>query len=205
MRSTNVSTTAGSISSPSSWRAVSAARISSGGTGPAAAVVAFPKGRGGAHRVDHGTDEPVRLLFVSTMLSPEVNEYPDSGKVWARTYAPGAEPGPTTPSSWGVPRRTSTTSTGSTTSEQGSRTPIPPRRRGGGARALWERSRAVPASARPSAGSRGARRISALVARDDAPAVGAWEAAGHGRDRGLARFVKTVEERHRALTLDELQ
>jgi uncharacterized cupin superfamily protein len=57
-------------------------------------VVAFPAGRGGAHRVDNGTDEPVRLLFVSTMLSPEVNEYPDSGKVWARTYAPGAEPGP---------------------------------------------------------------------------------------------------------------
>lgn len=70
---------------------------------------------------------------------------------------------------------------------------------------LWERSRAVPASARPSAGSRGARPISALVARDDAPAVGAWEAAGYGRDRGLACFVKTVEERHRALTLDELQ
>ncbi len=27
------------------------------------------------------------------MLAPEVSEYPDSGKVWARSYAPGAEPG----------------------------------------------------------------------------------------------------------------
>jgi uncharacterized cupin superfamily protein len=56
-------------------------------------VVAFPPGRGGAHRLDNHTDEPVRLLLVSTMLAPEVNEYPDSGKIWARTYAPGVEAG----------------------------------------------------------------------------------------------------------------
>jgi len=56
-------------------------------------VVAFPTGRRGAHRLDNRTEEPVRVLFVSTMLAPEVNEYPDSGKVWARSYAPGAEPG----------------------------------------------------------------------------------------------------------------
>ena len=24
------------------------------------------------------------------MLAPEVNEYPDSGKIWARTFPPGA-------------------------------------------------------------------------------------------------------------------
>lgn len=57
-------------------------------------VVAFPTGRRGAHRLDNRTEEPVRVLFVSTMLAPEVNEYPDSGKVWARTCAPGAEPDP---------------------------------------------------------------------------------------------------------------
>ncbi|MEJ7718823.1 MAG: cupin domain-containing protein [Thermoleophilaceae bacterium] len=56
-------------------------------------VVAFPTGRRGAHRLDNRTGETVRLLFVSTMLAPEINEYPDSGKVWARSYAPGAEPG----------------------------------------------------------------------------------------------------------------
>jgi uncharacterized cupin superfamily protein len=55
-------------------------------------VVACPPGRRGAHRLDNRGDEPVRVLVVSTMIGPEVNEYPDSGKVWARTYAPGAEP-----------------------------------------------------------------------------------------------------------------
>ena len=56
-------------------------------------VVAFPVGRRGAHRLDNRTEEPVHVLLVSTMLGPEISEYPDSGKVWARTYAPGAEPG----------------------------------------------------------------------------------------------------------------
>lgn len=53
-------------------------------------LVAFPTGRSGAHRLDNRGDEPARVLILSTMLAPEVNEYPDSGKVWARTYAPGA-------------------------------------------------------------------------------------------------------------------
>lgn len=57
-------------------------------------VVAFPVGRRGAHRLDNRTDAAVQVLILSTMLAPEVNEYPDSGKIWARTYAPGAEPGP---------------------------------------------------------------------------------------------------------------
>lgn len=55
-------------------------------------VVACPAGRGGAHRIDNRTDEPVRLLILSTMLYPEVNEYPDSGKLWARNYPAGGEP-----------------------------------------------------------------------------------------------------------------
>ncbi len=57
-------------------------------------VVAFPVGRRGGHRLDNRSDAAVQVLIVSTMLAPEVSEYPDSGKVWARTYAPGAEPGP---------------------------------------------------------------------------------------------------------------
>ena len=34
------------------------------------------------------------MPIVSTMRAPEVNEYPDSGKVWARTYPPGGEAPP---------------------------------------------------------------------------------------------------------------
>jgi uncharacterized cupin superfamily protein len=56
-------------------------------------VVAFPTGRRGAHRLDNRSGEPARVLFVSTMLAPEVSEYPDSGKVWARTYPPGGDQG----------------------------------------------------------------------------------------------------------------
>ena len=55
-------------------------------------VVACPAGPRGAHRLDNHGDQPARVLIVSTMVAPEVNEYPDSGKVWARTYAPGADP-----------------------------------------------------------------------------------------------------------------
>ncbi len=55
-------------------------------------VVAAPAGRDGAHRIDNRSGGTVRLLVLSTMLAPEVNEYPDSGKVWARTWAPGAPP-----------------------------------------------------------------------------------------------------------------
>ena len=53
-------------------------------------VVAFPVGRRGAHRVDNRGDEAARVLLVSTMRSPEVAEYPDSGKVMARSHPPGA-------------------------------------------------------------------------------------------------------------------
>ena len=55
-------------------------------------VVAFRTGRGGAHRVDNRTDAPVRVLIVSTMIAPDVVEHVDSRKVYARSYAPGADP-----------------------------------------------------------------------------------------------------------------
>src|SRR3954449_2634848 len=55
-------------------------------------LVAGPAGRHGAHRVDNLSAEPVRFLVVSTMNAPEVNEYPDSGKIWVRDYAPGGVP-----------------------------------------------------------------------------------------------------------------
>ena len=56
-------------------------------------IVACPVGRAGTHRIDNRSEGPVRLLVISTMLAPEINEYPDTGKVWARTWPPG-EPRP---------------------------------------------------------------------------------------------------------------
>jgi uncharacterized cupin superfamily protein len=57
-------------------------------------VVACPAGRGGAHRLDNRSVEPVRVLVVSTMTAPEINEFPDSKKIWVRDFAPGAAPPP---------------------------------------------------------------------------------------------------------------
>lgn len=54
-------------------------------------VVACPVGPRGAHRLDNRADEPARVLIVSTMIAPELNEYPDSGKAWARNFAPGQD------------------------------------------------------------------------------------------------------------------
>src|SRR6516165_9560563 len=51
---------------------------------PPGEVVAFPAGSAGAHRIDNRSDEPVRLVMVSTMLAPEINEFPDTGTLWAR-------------------------------------------------------------------------------------------------------------------------
>jgi len=55
-------------------------------------VVAFVAGLEGAHRIDNRTDEPVRLLIVSTMRAPEINAMIDEGKYWLRDYVPGTEP-----------------------------------------------------------------------------------------------------------------
>lgn len=44
-------------------------------------VVAFPRGERGAHQVSNRTDEPLRVLMLSTLLAPDVVEYLDSGKV----------------------------------------------------------------------------------------------------------------------------
>ena len=56
-------------------------------------VVACPAGRDGAHRLDNHTDEPVRVLLVSTMRAPEINEMLEDGTFWVRDYAPGLTPG----------------------------------------------------------------------------------------------------------------
>ena len=53
-------------------------------------VVHFPAGPGGAHQVWNATDEPARYVVAGSLVSPEVVEYPDSGKVAA--MARGEEP-----------------------------------------------------------------------------------------------------------------
>ena len=46
-------------------------------------VVAFPRGEQGAHQISNRTDVRIRVLMLSTLLSPDVIEYLDSGKVSA--------------------------------------------------------------------------------------------------------------------------
>lgn len=56
-------------------------------------VVAFRAGSGGAHRIDNRSGEAVRMLMISTMHAPEINEFPDTGTLWARSFAPGTTAG----------------------------------------------------------------------------------------------------------------
>ena len=46
-------------------------------------VVAFPRGAPGAHQIMNRTTERLRVLMLSTLLSPDVIEYLDSGKIAA--------------------------------------------------------------------------------------------------------------------------
>jgi uncharacterized cupin superfamily protein len=51
-------------------------------------LVACPRGRKGAHRLDNAAGEPARVLIVSTMLMPEVVEYPEESRVFVMTEPP---------------------------------------------------------------------------------------------------------------------
>jgi uncharacterized cupin superfamily protein len=55
-------------------------------------MACFCTGRQGAHRIDNRSDEPARVLIVSTMIGPDVVEHVESQKVYARSFAPGAHP-----------------------------------------------------------------------------------------------------------------
>ncbi len=48
-------------------------------------VVCFPDGPAGAHQVINRSDEPVRVLLLSTLRAPGSSVYPDSGKVRVRS------------------------------------------------------------------------------------------------------------------------
>jgi uncharacterized cupin superfamily protein len=47
-------------------------------------VVHFPTGPDGAHGVTNETDQPVRFVMVSTVVTPEVAEYPDLKQITAQ-------------------------------------------------------------------------------------------------------------------------
>ena len=62
------------------------------------AVVSFPPGPGGAHRISNPGPDPVRLLIVSTQEFPEIAEYPTTGTTLVLTgpgegkaFPPGAD------------------------------------------------------------------------------------------------------------------
>lgn len=54
-------------------------------------IVCFPPGPGGAHKVTNGSEEPVRILMLSTMPEVDISYYPDSEKfgVWPGDGAEG--------------------------------------------------------------------------------------------------------------------
>ena len=53
----------------------------------------FRRGPDGAHQLRNDSREPARYLMVSSMISPEITEYPDSGKVGALAAPPGRTDG----------------------------------------------------------------------------------------------------------------
>jgi uncharacterized cupin superfamily protein len=68
-----------SVRTPAGWRELEEGE-----------VVSFPRGELGAHQVVNRSDRTVRFLMLSEMNAPEVNVYPDTGKIGARTRAPGS-------------------------------------------------------------------------------------------------------------------
>ncbi|TML27007.1 MAG: cupin domain-containing protein [Actinobacteria bacterium] len=51
-------------------------------------VVYFPEGPDGLHTFSNPTDEPVRLLGISTKRFPDVVAYPEQGVAWVATRHP---------------------------------------------------------------------------------------------------------------------
>jgi uncharacterized cupin superfamily protein len=57
-------------------------------------VIAFPRGRRGAHALANRSGEPARYLMLSTKATPEVVEYPELGTVRIATHSPFDTPRP---------------------------------------------------------------------------------------------------------------
>jgi uncharacterized cupin superfamily protein len=58
--------------------------------------VLFPIGRDGAHQVINRSERPARIIVLSTMIEPDITEFPDTGKVGLFAGAPpgGSAPPP---------------------------------------------------------------------------------------------------------------
>jgi uncharacterized cupin superfamily protein len=54
--------------------------------------IALPPGRDAAHQIINDSQAPLRYLAVSTMIVPELVEYPDAGKLGMIAGAPGGRP-----------------------------------------------------------------------------------------------------------------
>jgi uncharacterized cupin superfamily protein len=54
-------------------------------------VVASRVGRRSAHQLQNNSDEPVRVLVISTMIYPEIAEQLDSDKILVHTAPPGTD------------------------------------------------------------------------------------------------------------------
>lgn len=50
-------------------------------------VVCFRRGKDGLHQVRNDSGTPIRVLMLSTRFEPDLVEYPDSGKVGARSLS----------------------------------------------------------------------------------------------------------------------
>jgi uncharacterized cupin superfamily protein len=66
-----------SLRTPDGWRDV-----------PEGEVLSFLRGEDGAHQLANRTDEPVRLISISTNGEPDIVIYPDSGKLGAAERPP---------------------------------------------------------------------------------------------------------------------
>ena len=55
--------------------------------------ISLPPGRDSAHQIINDSEAPLRYLAVSTMESPEVAEYPESGKIGVFAGEPPGRPG----------------------------------------------------------------------------------------------------------------
>ena len=56
--------------------------------------ISLPPGRESAHQIFNDSSAPLRYLAVSTMDTPEVVDYPDSGKIGVFTGAHAGHPAP---------------------------------------------------------------------------------------------------------------
>ena len=55
-------------------------------------AMVFGRGPGGAHQVINRSDQPARFIMFSTMVEPEIAEYPDNGNLGVFAgRAPGAD------------------------------------------------------------------------------------------------------------------